>query len=57
MPDALEAILLLYFFLKTLGFLIKTKVVELELLYKTGVHRGTRLLSDDGLCPKYFLSN
>jgi len=35
--------------------MVKTKVVELEILYRTGVTRRSRSRSDDSLCPKYFL--
>ena len=34
--------------------MVKTKIVELEILYKTGVTRRSRSLPDDSLCPKYF---
>ena len=45
------------FFEKTSSFLVKTKVVELEILYKTGVTRPSNSLSNDSLCPKYFFNN
>ena len=45
------------FFQKTSSFLVKTKVVELEILYKTGVTRPSRSLPNDSLCSKYFFYN
>ena len=45
------------FFQKTSSFLVKTKVVELEILYKTGVTRPSNSLSNDSLCSKYFFYN
>ena len=41
---------------KTSSFLVKIKVVELEILYKTGVTRPSNSLSDDSLCSKYFFT-
>ena len=40
--------------MNTSAFIDKTKVVELEILYKTGVTRRSRSLSDDSLCPSCF---
>ena len=40
----------------TSAILNKTKVVELEILYKTGVHRLPDHVLNDGLCPKYMLT-
>ena len=45
------------FFQKTSSFLVKTKVVELEILYKTGVTRPSHSLPNDSLCSKYFFYN
>ena len=42
---------------KTSAFLDKTKVVELEILYNSGVNAAPdHQLLNDGLCSKYFLT-
>ena len=40
--------------MKTLAFLDKTKVVELEILYKSSVKGAPDHLLNDGSCLKYF---
>ena len=42
--------------MKTSVFLDKTKVVEFEILYNSGVHSLRDNFSNDQLYPKYFLS-
>jgi len=42
--------------MKTSKQLEKTNVVELEILYKTGVHSLSDHFLNDGLCPKYMLT-
>ena len=42
--------------MKTSAFLDKTKVVELEILYNSGVNGAPDQLLNDGLCSKYFFN-
>ena len=42
--------------MKTSVFLDKTKVVEFEILYNSGVHSLRDKFSNDQLYPKYFLT-
>ena len=41
---------------KKVNLFIKTKVVELEILYNSGVNGAPDHLSNDGLYSKYFLT-
>ena len=43
--------------MKTSACLDKIKVVELEILYNSGVNGAPDQLFNDGLCPKYFLTS